>query len=96
MNREKIIKALVKFKTENKNKYHIKRLGVFGSSAKNCMNENSDIDIVVILKKQDLFELIGIKQDLEEILKYPVDIVSYRNTMNTFLKRRIDKEAVYV
>jgi len=96
MDREKIIQTLKKFKAENKNKYHIKSLGIFGSVAKNCMNENSDIDVVVSLAKQDLFELIGIKQDLEEILKYPIDVVSYREKMNAFLKSRIDEEAIYV
>ena len=55
-----------------------------------------DIDVVVELKTQDLFDLIGIKLDLEEQLSQQVDIVSYRDKMNNFLKRRIDKEAVYV
>jgi len=96
MNREEIIQLLKTFKEENKNKYHIKKLGIFGSVAKNRMNVESDIDIVVNLSRQDLFELIGIKQDLEEKLKYPIDIVSYRETMNSFLKKRIDEEAVYV
>ena len=96
MDRDKIIHSLKAYKEENKNKYHIKHLGVFGSAAKNRMNENSDIDIVVTLAKQDLFELIGIKQDLEERLNYSVDIVSYRETMNSFLKKRIDEEAIYV
>ena len=96
MDREKIIQLLKIFKEENKNKYHIKKLGIFGSVAKNRMKEESDIDIVVNLTRQDLFELIGIKQDLEERLKYPIDIVSYRETMNSFLKKRIDEEAVYV
>lgn len=96
MNREEIIQLLKIFKEENKNKYHIKKLGIFGSVAKNRMKEESDIDIVVNLTRQDLFELIGIKQDLEERLKYPIDIVSYRETMNSFLKKRIDEEAVYV
>ena len=96
MEREEIIQLLKIFKEENKNKYHIKKLGIFGSVAKNRMKEESDIDIVVNLTKQDLFELIGIKQDLEERLKYPIDIVSYRETMNSFLKKRIDEEAVYV
>lgn len=41
------------------------------------MTDESDIDIVVELKKQDLFNLIGIKQDLEATLHRPVDIVSY-------------------
>jgi len=60
------------------------------------MREQSDIDVVVELKTQDLFDLIGIKLDLEEELSRQVDIVSYRDKMNNFLKRRIEKEAVYV
>ncbi len=58
--------------------------------------EGSDIDVVVELGDQDLFILIGIKQDLEERFEIPVEIVSYRNRMNQFLKARINKEAVYV
>ncbi len=96
MGRKEIIKYLKKFKEENKNKYHMKRLGVFGSVARNTANDKSDIDIVVVLTKQDFFEIIGIKQSLEESLKFPIDVVSYREKMNSFLKKRIDKEAVYV
>jgi Nucleotidyltransferase domain. len=60
------------------------------------MNEASDIDVVVELERPDLFNLIGIKQDLEEQFGRSVDIVRYREKMNDFLKRRIDQEAVYV
>lgn len=94
MDQKEIFLLLKKYKKENK--YQIKKLGVFGSAAKNRMEENSDIDIVVNLRKQDLFDLIGIKQDLEERFMCPVDIVSYRGTMNSFLKKRIDEEAIYV
>jgi len=96
MNRKAIMEYLRKFKEENRDKYHIERLGVFGSVVRNTANDNSDIDIVVVLTRQDLFEIIGIKQVLEENLKFPVDVVSYRGGMNSFLKKRIDKEAVYV
>lgn len=96
MNRKEIIEYLKKFKEESKNKYHIELLGVFGSVARDTISANSDIDIVVRLTKQDLFELIGIKQDLEEYLELPVDVVSYREKMNLFLKKRIDEEAIYV
>ncbi|MBN2373365.1 nucleotidyltransferase domain-containing protein [bacterium] len=96
MDREEIIKFLKKFKEKNKDKYHIERIGIFGSVAKNRSRDNSDIDVVVKLKKQDLFELIGIKQDLEEIFHHTVDIVSYRDKMNLFLKKRIDEDEVYV
>jgi len=61
MDREEILQLLKKFKEKNKNKYHIKSIGIFGSVAKNKAHERSDI--VVKLTKQDLFDLIGIKQD---------------------------------
>jgi predicted nucleotidyltransferase len=96
MNRNEIILALRRFKEKNRNKYRIIRIGIFGSAARDTMRVQSDIDVVVELEKQDLFTIIGIKQDLEEQLQQAVDIVSYRKNMNKFLKRRIDNEAVYV
>ena len=96
MRRKEIILSLRRFKERNQNKYRIIRIGIFGSAARDTMNEQSDIDVVVELEKQDLFNIIGIKQDLEEQLQQAVDIVSYRKNMNEFLKRRIDSEAAYV
>ena len=43
-----------------------------------------------------MFALIGIKQELEEVLHRPVDVVRYRESMNAFLKQRIQQEAIYV
>lgn len=96
MERDEIIKTLRGFVEINRDKYEIIRIGVFGSAARDNMNEQSDIDVVVELGKPDLFYLVGIKQDLEEKFQKPVDIVRYRDRMNAFLKKRIDKEAVYV
>ncbi len=96
MERKKILRILREYKDAFQQKYQIVTLGVFGSVARDEAREQSDVDIVVELKKQDLFNLIGIKQELEEQLDTSVDVVSYRNTMNPFLKKKIDKEAVYV
>ena len=96
MNRDDILRSLRRFKEMNQHKYNIIRIGFFGSAVRNSMREQSDIDVVVELKTQDLFDLIGIKLDLEEQLSRQVDIVSYREKMNAFLKHRIDNEAVYV
>ena len=71
-------------------------LGIFGSVARDESQESSDVDVVVKLKKQDLFNMIGIKQDLEEMLHTHVDVISYREQMNSFLKNRIDRESLYV
>ncbi len=74
----------------------VKKLGIFGSIAGDDYTENGDIDVVVELTDPDMFVLIGITQDLEEKFGRHVDIVRYRDTMNPFLKNRIDNEALYV
>ena len=96
MSREELLKILKAFKDECAEKYGITTLGLFGSAARGEQDTASDIDVVVKLQKQDLFHIIGIKQDLEESLRTQVDIISYREQMNPFLKKRIDREALYV
>ena len=91
-----IIKVLKEFKERNAEEYGILLIGLFGSFSRDEATRNSDIDVVVKMKKQDLFKMIGIKQHLEDILHIPVDIISYREKMNPFLKKRIDKEVIYV
>lgn len=70
-------------------------LGFFGSSAQGNAHERSDVDIVIELESPDLFHLVGIKRDMEEKPNRPVDIVRYREKMNAFLKRGIEREAIY-
>ncbi len=96
MKRDEVIRFLRGFKDMNKDKYQIKRLGIFGSAARDTMNESGDIDVVVELTVPDMFMLIGIKQELEEQFHCHVDIIRYRANMNAFLKSRIDREALYV
>jgi uncharacterized protein len=90
-----IIDVIRQFKEDNQKKYSIITIGIFGSASRDSFNDKSDIDVVVELGNPDLFNLIGIKQDLEERFQCPVDVVRYREKMNGFLKRRIDQEAVY-
>ena len=94
--KDEILLCLREYKGNQGRHYNILKMGLFGSAARDEMNEKSDIDIVVELEKADLFNLIGIKQDLEEQLHRKVDIIRYNAGMNNFLKRRIDKDAVYV
>ncbi|MBU4485804.1 MAG: nucleotidyltransferase domain-containing protein [Candidatus Delongbacteria bacterium] len=96
MSKEAVLKILRTFREKNGHRFHLLKLGLFGSYAKGTQNENSDIDIVVEIPKQDFFELFDIKQELEKDLKKSVDVISYREKMNGFLKKRIEKEAIYV
>lgn len=96
MNESQLLSELRKFKAIHQHEYGIEVLGVFGSYARGESHEGSDVDVVVRLIKQDLFNIIGIKQDLEETLHLSVDVVSYRPSMDSFLKKCIDRDVVYV
>jgi hypothetical protein len=96
MNKEEIIDFLSAHKTEFKQDFGLVKLGLFGSYARGENFEDSDIDIVVELKKPDLFYLIGIKQTVEDALGARVDVVRLRDKMNKSLRYRIERDAIYV
>ncbi|MCA9966745.1 MAG: nucleotidyltransferase domain-containing protein [Anaerolineales bacterium] len=96
MQRKDVLQTLANFQQVKGKEYQIRRIGIFGSAARNQLVETSDVDVVVELLEPDLLVLVGIKQDLEALLHRQVDIVRYREKMNAFLKQRIEDEAVYV
>lgn len=96
LDRASILKILKKRKTEFAEAYGVTAIGIFGSFARDEAKQDSDVDIVVKMKKPDLFYMVHIKEELEEDCRTKVDIVHYREKMNAFLKKRIDQEAVYV
>jgi len=79
-----------------KKEFKVKKIGFFGSHAKDSPYEGSDIDIVVELEKPDLFYLIGIKQAIEESLGNKVDIIRLRDKMNKMLRKKIERDVIYV
>jgi len=96
MNRKNIIKLIEKYKTETKYRNNIRRIGIFGSYAREENSDSSDIDVFVDLISPKMFDIIGIKQDLENLTKRSIDIVMLRERMNHFLKAKIEKEGIYV
>jgi len=67
---------------------------VFGSLAQGEGTENSDLDLLVELEAgRSLLDLVGLKQDLEDILHRPVDVVTER-ALSPYLRERVLSEAV--
>ena len=96
MDKSLLLNKLEEFKITNGQKYGILSIGIFGSFARNQAKEYSDVDIVVKMETPDPFTIVHIKGELEERLHMSVDIIRFREKMNPYLKRRIEKEAVYV
>lgn len=96
MGREDILKLLRDYKERYADQYGILELGIFGSVARNEDTAESDVDICIRTKTPDAFMLVHIREDLEVIVQRHVDIVRVRDTMNPFLKSRLEKEALYV
>ena len=96
IHRDLVLESLKKHKRDFGKQYGVTEIGIFGSVARDEAKEDSDVDIVVKMKKPDLFYMVYMKETLENEFHRPVDIVHYRDKMNTFLKERINMEAVYV
>ncbi len=94
--RQQALKTLQQFKAESGSEYGIISLGIFGSLARNQATESSDVDVVIETETVNPFQIVHIKEQLETLLETHVDIVRKRATMNAFLKKRIENEAVYV
>ena len=75
--------------------YGITKIGIFGSVARNEQTEDSDVDVCVEMKKPDLFTMVHIKEELQELFGKPVDIVRLRNNMNPMLLKQIKRDGIY-
>jgi predicted nucleotidyltransferase len=95
LSREAVLRQLRNYGAEFERLYGVTKIGIFGSVARDELRKNSDIDVVVEMREPDLFYLVHIKETLEKDFNRRVDIIRYRNTMNRYLKARIDREARY-
>jgi len=96
MDRDYILDLLAQYKKNNHDKYGIKNIGIFGSVARDEAIETSDVDVCIETKTPDMFMLVHIQEELQNLFHKSVDIVRLRKKMNPYLKKRIEKEAIYV
>lgn len=76
-------------------KYHLTSIGVFGSFTRDDFREDSDIDILIDYEQPIGIEFIDLAEELEKLLKRPVDLVS-RNGIKPRYFEEIQKDLLYV
>jgi uncharacterized protein len=74
--------------------YGIRRVRIFGSVARGEDHAGSDIDVLIEFEPgRSLLDQVGFRQDLEEMLGRPVDVVSERG-ISPYLEAEILKAAI--
>lgn len=96
MGRDDVLAILRDFKQHFAEKYGILEIGIFGSTARDEVREDSNVDICIKTKTPDPFAIVHIKEEIESWIRKHVDIVRIREKMNPFLRERIEKEGIYV
>ena len=73
------LQLLQAYKLQSAIRYGISRIGIFGSVARGEQQEGSDVDVYVELSSPDLFSLVHIKDELQQLFGCPVDVVRLRD-----------------
>lgn len=90
------IEILKKHENTIKDKYHVRRIGVFGSFARGEEKESSDIDILVEFERgsKTFDNYMDLKFFLEDLFNRKVDLVTVE-ALRPQLKDNILGEVVY-
>lgn len=94
--RERILGVLRSFKNSQCDKYGIERIALFGSCARGEQTVDSDVDILISIKRPSLFVLSEITVLLESVLKRKVDLVSEKSRSRQEFMDNIKKDLIYV
>ena len=96
-NLEEIIQILKENNRILKERFKVKSIGVFGSVTRGEQKETSDVDIIVEFSEPVGWEIVDLKEFLEELLGVKVDIVTKNAAMRKpLLWESIREEIVYV
>lgn len=99
LTKETITKALREKYPYLAAEFGVKRIGLFGSYAKDAANEDSDIDLVVEFERPIGFKFIELAEYLERLLGRRVDILTPAGIGGIRIPavaRRIEESVLYV
>jgi len=94
--KEEIVNILKKELPFLKEKYGVKKIGIFGSYSKEMQDEKSDLDILVQFERPiGFFDFITLEDYLKEKLGIKVDLVT-EDAIKSVIKPYIMREVMYV
>jgi len=96
MERERVLQLLAQHKPQLAQRYGVLRLALFGSTARDSANAESDIDILVAFDGPATSQrYFGVQFYLEDLLDRPVDLVTEK-ALRPELRPHIERKALHV
>lgn len=99
MTREEILKRLQDNIPYLNLRFHLKRIGIFGSVTRGGQSENSDVDIIAEFEKPVGLRFVEFTEELEKILGIKVDVLTPAGISairNPEIAKSIRESIVYV
>lgn len=95
MKRQKALSLLKKNSADLRKNFHVDKLFLFGSTARDEARGKSDIDLLVEFSSQEigLFEFVQLKEHLESILQAKVDLVT-RDALKDWMLASVEKDSI--
>lgn len=96
MDKQEIRKKMVNQMPFLRQRYNVKRLGIFGSVVRNQQRKESDVDMLVeFISPIGFFDFIRLENFLAETLNQKVDLVT-KKALKRAIKNDVLKETLYV
>jgi predicted nucleotidyltransferase len=95
LTRSDIENKLRKLKPELAAKFHVSRIGYFGSYASNSQTAKSDLDLLVEFSKPIGWEFFTLESFLEQSFGIPIDLVT-KNALKERIKDSILMQVNFV
>ena len=96
--KEDILNFLVENKSELFEKYHLSKIGLFGSFSRGDATQESDVDIIFDFKEdvEDAYSMkTALKSYLSEIFNRSIDLAREKY-LKSYAKQRILEDVIYV
>jgi len=95
MDTNEAVNRLRRIKPYLQREYAVKRVGLFGSTARGTHTDSSDVDILVEFARPIGIEFVDLSYLLEKELNRKIDIVSRGGIKDRYFKE-IEKDIIYV
>jgi len=89
-----LIKTLKKHEKEIREKYKVKKIGIFGSYVRGDMRETSDIDVLVEFERPSFDNFMDLLFFLEDLFGKKVDLVTTKG-ISPYIGPFVKKEVVW-